>query len=234
MNPQQPSAQALLESLINGNRKFVEDVLGSLSSEQRLESAEMFKALTASLAQDSEQWAAIQQRYYQRHLELWKNLAQAGDTTPLAPMVATDKGDRRFQSPEWRQLPYFDYLKQAYLLNSRWLSEVVETAHLDAPTKNKLRFFTRQLVDAAAPANFPATNPEVLKLAAETNGESLLRGLDQLRDDLKKGRISMTDETAFEVGRNLAVTPGAVVFENELIQLIQYRRPPTQSSSGRC
>jgi polyhydroxyalkanoate synthase len=138
-------------------------------------------------------------------------------------MIAADKGDRRFHAPEWQQLPYFDYLKQAYLLNSRWLTEVVETAHLDAPTKNKLRFYMRQLVDAAAPANFPATNPEVLKLAAETNGDSLLQGLEYLREDLKKGRISMTDEAAFEIGRNVAVTPGTVVFENELIQLIQYQ-----------
>ena len=228
MSSPQESAQALYETLSSASSKFVEDVLGSLSAEQRLESTEIFKALTASLAQDSEHWKEIQQRYYQRHLELWKNLAQAGDSAPLAPMVATDKGDRRFHAPEWQQLPYFDYLKQAYLLNSRWLSEVIESAHLDAPLKNKLRFFTRQLVDAAAPVNFPATNPEVLKLAAETDGASLLRGLDQLNEDLKKGRISMTDETAFEIGRNIAVTPGSVVFENELIQLIQYQ-PATET-----
>ncbi|MBI4192160.1 MAG: class I poly(R)-hydroxyalkanoic acid synthase, partial [Betaproteobacteria bacterium] len=86
-----------------------------------------------------------------------------------------------------------------------------------------LRFFTRQLVDAAAPANYPSTNPEVIKLASETHGGSLLQGLENLNEDLKKGRISTTDESAFEVGRNLAITPGAVVFENELFQLIQYQ-----------
>jgi polyhydroxyalkanoate synthase len=229
MNSPPPSAQALYENLSLASRKFAEDVLGSLSAGQPLESAEIFKLLAASLAQDSEHWAALQQRDYQRHLELWTSIAARADTaraataTPPAPVAVPDKGDRRFQSAEWQQLPFFDYLKQAYLINSRWLAEVVEAVQLDAPAKRKLRFFTRQLVDAAAPANFPATNPDVLKLASETRGESLLRGLENLNEDRRKGRISTTDESAFEVGRNIAVTPGAVVYENELMQLIQYR-----------
>ena len=231
MNSPHSSTQALYENLDLASRKFAEDVLGSLSAGQRLESAEIFKSLATSLAQDSERWAALQQRYYQRHLELWMNIATRADAapaTPLAPVAVPDHGDRRFQSPEWQQLPFFDYLKQAYLINSRWLAEVVEAMQLDAPAKRKLRFFTRQLVEAAAPANFPATNPDVLKLASETHGESLLRGLENLNEDLGKGRISTTDESAFEVGRNIAVTPGAVVYENELMQLIQYR-PATDS-----
>ena len=220
--------QTLYENLNLATSKVIDTLLASLAGEQRLESTEIFKALTASLAHDSEQWSEIQKRYYERHLELWMNLAQAGETGAPAPLISPEKGDRRFSSSEWQQLPYFSYLKQAYLLNSRWLAEVVEAAHLDAPTKNKLRFFTRQLADAAAPTNFPATNPDVLKLASETKGESLTRGLDLLNEDLKKGRISMTDETAFEIGRNIAVTPGTVVFENKLIQLIQYQ-PVTDS-----
>ncbi len=223
MNSPHASAQALYENLSRAGRKFVADVLGSLSAGQRLESAEIFKALTAGLAQDSGQWAEIQKRHYQRHLELWINLAQASDPAARTPIAVPDHDDRRFRAPEWQQLPFFDYLKQAYLINSRWLAEIVEAARLDTPTRNKLRFFTRQLIDAAAPANFPATNPEVLKLAFETNGESLQRGLEQLSADLKKGRISMTDEAAFDIGRNIAVTPGSVVYENELIQLIQYQ-----------
>jgi polyhydroxyalkanoate synthase len=223
MNPPHASAQALYENLSLAGRKFVEDVLGSLSAGQRLESAEIFKALTASLAQDSGRLAEIQKRYYQRHLELWMDMARGIDTSAHQPVAVPDQGDRRFRAPEWQQLPFFDYLKQAYLINSRWLAECVEAAQLDDRAKNKLRFFARQLIDAAAPANYPATNPEVLKLAAETNGESLLRGFEQLSADLEKGRISMTDESAFEVGRNIAVTPGAVIYENELMQLIQYR-----------
>ena len=215
--------QALYENLNLTSRKFVEDLLSSLSAGQKIESEKILTALTASLAQNSEQWTEIQQRYCQHHLELWKNMVQTDETAKPAALVAADKGGRRFHAPEWQQLPFFAYLKQTYLLNSRWLSEVVETADLDLQTKNKLRFFTRQMIDAAAPTNFAATNPEVLKLASETNGESLLHGLEQLNADLKKGRISMSDETAFEIARNIAVTPGTVIFENELIQLIQYQ-----------
>ncbi len=234
MSSPPPSAQALFENLSLAGRKFVDDVLGSLSAGQQLESAEMFKSLAASLAQDSERWAVLQQRYYQRHLELWTSIAARADpagevaAAPPAPVAVPAPGDRRFQSPEWQQLPFFDYLKQSYLINSRWLAEVVEAVQLDAPARHKLRFFTRQLVEAAAPANFPTLNPDVLKLAAETCGESLLHGLENLNEDRRKGRISTNDESAFEVGRNIAVTPGAVVYENELMQVIQYR-PSTDS-----
>ncbi len=229
--------QAMYEDLDLASRKLFEDVRGSLSTGQQLESAAAWQALAADLAQNSERWAALQQRYYQRHLELWTATVARADAAGSAaarpaPVAVPDHGDRRFQSPEWRELPFFDYLKQAYLLNSRWLTEVVEAARLDAPVKRKLRFFARQLVDAAAPANFPATNPDVLKLASETRGESLLRGLENLHDDRRKGRISTTDESAFEIGRNIAVTPGAVVYENELMQLIQYR-PATDSVHAR-
>ncbi|MBI4192401.1 MAG: hypothetical protein HY525_17915, partial [Betaproteobacteria bacterium] len=169
MNPPHESAQTLLENLGHASSKLAHDVLKSLAAEQRLDSDEIFKSLAASLKQDHELWAKLQQRYYQRHLELWMNLvARAGAShaagAPPAPAAAPDKSDRRFHAPEWRQLPFFDYLKQAYLLNSRWLAEIVEAARLDAPAKHKLRFFTRQLVDAAAPANYPSTNPEVIKL----------------------------------------------------------------------
>ncbi len=232
MNSPQASIEALYEITGNASRKFAGDVLAKLAAEQKLDGAEIFNALAASLALDRERWAEIQQRYYSRHLELWQRLAQQDGLPQPAPVILPEKGDRRFHSMEWQQLPYFDYLKQAYLLNSRWLAELVEAARLDAATKNKLRFFTRQLIDAAAPANFPATNPDVLKLAAETRGESLVRGLELFDADLKKGRISTTDEAAFEVGRNLAVTPGAVVYENELIQLIQYN-PATDSVYAR-
>ena len=130
--------------------------------------------------------------------------------------------DKRFAGSAWRDSRYHDYLRQAYLLNSRFLSDLVETADLEAPAKQRLRFYTRQLIDAMSPANFAATNPEALQLALATKGESLHAGIRQLIDDVEQGRVSMTDESAFEVGRNLAVTPGEVVFENALIQLIQY------------
>ena len=233
-NNQPPaSAQALFDGLNQASRKFVDEVIGSLSAGHKTNSAEILQALTASLQADGGRSAELQQRYYRQHLELWMNLARAEDgTLPPAPVAVPDKTDRRFHAPEWQQLPYFDYVKQAYLINSRWLTELVETAELPREAKNKLRFFTRQMIDAAAPANFASTNPEVIKLAAATNGDSLARGLEHLRADIEKGRISMTDEAAFEIGRNIAVTPGTVVYENELMQLIQYQ-PATATVHAR-
>lgn len=131
-------------------------------------------------------------------------------------------GDRRFAAAEWRDDAYFDFIKQSYLLNAQFLTELVEAAEIDPRAKGRLRFYARQLIDAASPANFAATNPEVLRLARETQGETITRGAQNLFLDFGRGRISTTDEAAFGVGRNLAVTPGAVIYENEIIQLIQY------------
>ncbi len=184
--------------------------------------ADVFKALAGGM--DPQRWAELQASYCENHLRLLGQSMQqpgAAATAQRAPAAVPDKNDRRFDAPEW-QLPYFDYLKQAYLVNSRWLTQLIDSAQVDARTRRKLRFWMRQAVDAAAPANFAATNPEVLKLALSTNGESLKRGMEQLAADLRKGRISMTDETAFAVGRDLATTAGAVVYENRLVQLIQY------------
>ncbi|MEI6719785.1 MAG: class I poly(R)-hydroxyalkanoic acid synthase, partial [Betaproteobacteria bacterium] len=126
-------------------------------------------------------------------------------------------------APEWREIPYYDYLKQSYLLASEYLTGLAESAQLEAQAKERLRFAVRQWIDASCPANFPATNPEAVRLAIETKGESITRGIANLIADAGKGHISQTDESAFEVGRNLATTPGAVVYENDLFQLIQYK-----------
>jgi len=136
--------------------------------------------------------------------------------------IALAKGDRRFKDASWREQPYYDLLKQAYLLGSRHLHELVNRVQADDRTKLQLRFYARQFIDAMSPSNFPATNPEVIRKAIETRSVSLTDGMKNLIDDLQKGRITRVDESAFEVGRNLATTPGAVVFENVLIQLIQY------------
>ena len=130
--------------------------------------------------------------------------------------------DRRFAGRAWRELPYFALLKDSYLLYADYLRELAALAHLPPAEQQRLRFATRQYVDAIAPTNFPATNPEVLELALRTEGQSLLQGLSNLVADTARGRITMTDEAAFEVGRNIAVTPGSVVFRNALVELIQY------------
>ena len=159
---------------------------------------------------------ALEEAYYRDFLALWSRLG-AGER---APEVAIS-GAAPVQTDVW-SLPFFEYLRQLHALNSRYLLQVGELAQLDPPAARRLKFLLRQLADAMSPNNFAATNPEVIKLAAQTGGESIARGLKLLAGDIARGRISMTDEAAFALGRNLAVTPGAVIFENEVMQLIQY------------
>ena len=177
-------------------------------------------AWLASLTPDPAQWTALQASYAEKQSRLWASLL--AQQPAAEPQVVPEPGDRRFAGAEWRVNPYYDYIRQSYLLAARFITELVESVQLEAQAKERLRFAVKQWIDATSPANFPATNPEALRAALETRGESLTRGLANLMADLRKGRISQTDESAFEVGRNLAVTPGAVVYENDLIQLIQY------------
>jgi len=185
-------------------------------------------SLPAAAAPDSAavSLAKAEAHYWQQQMALWMGmLASAGAAASgkaQEPMVTPDRGDRRFSAEGWRDNPWYSLLKQSYLLNARLLGDMVESAALDEKQKHKLRFFARQFIDSMSPANFAATNPEALKAAVESRGESLRAGLGNLLDDMKKGRIAITDETAFEVGRNVAVSKGSVVFENELFQLIQY------------
>jgi len=170
--------------------------------------------------------------HYQRSASLWQTMFARTRGAEVDAIARPDPGDRRFAATEWREDAYFDFLKQNYLLNSRFLTELVEAAEIEPRAKGQLRFFARQFIDASSPANFAATNPEVMRLARETNGDTITRGTQNLFGDVVKGRISTTDEAAFGVGKNLAATPGAVVFENELIQLIQYK-PATETVRAR-
>ena len=174
--------------------------------------------------------AELQLNYFQQQLALWaRMMTGAGGGEPL---VAPERGDRRFNATEWRDNPAYSLLKQGYLLNSRLLSDIVEASDLDEPTKHRLRFYARQFIDAMSPANFAATNPDVLKLASETQGESLRAGVRNMLTDMRKGGLTITDETAFEIGKNVATSEGAVIFENELFQLIQYA-PLTKEVASR-
>jgi polyhydroxyalkanoate synthase len=160
---------------------------------------------------------ALQAEYLDRQAKLWNALLE-GRNEPMVP-----DNDQRFAAREWRENRYFDYLRQSYLLAARYLEQVVERSSLDGAQKARARFAARQWIDAMCPANFAATNPVAWRAALESHGESLTRGLANLLGDARRGRISQTDESAFELGRNIATTPGDVVFENDLIQLIQYR-----------
>lgn len=171
--------------------------------------------------EDPTVWIRAITDYQQAHFNLWRNLLNGN--TSESPVAQPEKGDRRFQGEEWSTNPIYDYIKQSYLLTSRMLVDMAANAKLAPGDQSKLEFYTKQYVDALSPTNFAITNPEVLQQAMETKGQSLVDGLQNLLADIEKGRISMTDEDAFELGSNLATTEGAVVFQNEIFQLIHYK-----------
>jgi polyhydroxyalkanoate synthase len=183
-------------------------------------------AWLATLGGDAARVAALQSRYLETQSKLW--MSMLGGQANGQAVISPEAGDRRFAAKAWRESPYHDYLKQSYLLASRFLTELAEGADLEPKAKQRLRFAIKQWCDAMCPANFAATNPEVLRRALETEGKSLTVGLANVLADARKGRISQSDEAAFEVGRNLALTPGEVVYQNELAQLIQYRASTPQ------
>ncbi|MGQ5702800.1 PHA/PHB synthase family protein [Sandaracinobacteroides sp. A072] len=164
--------------------------------------------------------------YWADSMRLW-----TGVLTGKADLVPdpAKRADRRFQGEAWGAAPVYDLIRRSYLLASHYLAEgVASFAHLPEEERRKMEFMAKQFIDAMSPANFAALNPEVLAEAKATGGESLVRGLSHMLDDLKRGQLTMTDEKAFEVGRNVAVTPGKVVFENRLFQLIHYQ-PTTKT-----
>lgn len=186
-----------------------------------------FMELFTRILSDPAKLMEMQMDFWQDTVKLWQSTATRFLGEPAAPVIEPDAKDKRFKDAAWQESIVFDFIKQSYLLSSRWLqSSVHKVDGFDPHTARKIDFYTRQFVDAMAPSNFLMTNPEVLKATLETNGQNLVKGLTHMLDDISRGdgqlRISMTDLTAFEVGKNLATTPGKVVFQNELMQLIQY------------
>ncbi|MCI0752908.1 class I poly(R)-hydroxyalkanoic acid synthase [Roseomonas vastitatis] len=187
-----------------------------------------FMEMTARLMSNPARLVQAQFGFWQDYLTLWQNTARriwSGDA--VEPVIAEDSKDRRFKDEAWRENEVFDFIRQSYLLSARYFTNVAHAAdNLDPKAAQKVDFYTRQFVDALSPSNFLMTNPEVLRKTAETGGENLLRGLQNLLTDLERGkgrlRIRMTDETQFRIGETIAVTPGKVVFQNPLMQLIQY------------
>lgn len=163
---------------------------------------------------DPSTMAQLQNDYMQQLSALWTDML--GSKMPAI-------GDRRFAAPEWQANPMHAFNAAAYLLNARFLMAMADSVEATPRAKQKIRFAVQQLVDAMSPANFLVSNPEVQQKIIETKGESLTKGITHMLEDMQKGRISQSDETAFEVGKNVATTEGAVVFENELFQLIQYK-----------
>jgi polyhydroxyalkanoate synthase len=163
--------------------------------------------------------------FLQKQQAIWKDIFINGNENKgaeYAPLVLPEKGDNRFRAPQWNEHPCFDFIKQNYLLLEQLALKIVDEVEMGEPIKRKLDFYTQQYTNLISPSNFVLTNPEVLELTLKTQGENLWHGFTNLVTDIGKGRISQTDESAFTVGKNLAITPGAVIYENELIQLIQY------------
>jgi polyhydroxyalkanoate synthase len=159
-----------------------------------------------------------------------RGASAASDTEPAGtPVVAPDPGDRRFSNPVWTTNPYFDALKQGYLLSVKAVLGSIDAAEgIDDATKRRVKFFAKQFTDAMSPTNVPWFNPDVLEETMRTGGANFRRGMENVLEDARsnEGRPALVDESAFEVGKNVATTPGKVVFRNELIELIQYA--PTQ------
>jgi polyhydroxyalkanoate synthase len=167
----------------------------------------------------------IQAEWWQQQMQIWQNVALVGNT---APVVEPESGDKRFSNQEWQQDVFYNFIKQSYLLFSKTYMQTIDSIEgLDEKSKERLSFFSRQAINALSPSNFIATNPELLKLTLEQNGENLLAGLDQLKADLESSadilKIRMTNNNAFRVGEDIANTAGDVVYQNELFELIQYR-----------
>ncbi|MDX1605397.1 MAG: hypothetical protein R3202_04340, partial [Candidatus Competibacterales bacterium] len=173
--------------------------------------AKTFMALTERMLSDPSRLLEAQSEYYQNMMNLWQWSAQRmqGEQTP--PVIQPEPGDKRFKDETWSENPYFEFLKQAYLLSARSILHSVREAKegLDAKTAEKVDFYTRQYLDALSPTNFPQTNPQVLRSTLESGGENLLKGLEHLLEDLNRGRgelrIRMTDLEAFKPGENIAV-----------------------------
>ncbi len=163
----------------------------------------------------------LQGEYLKSVSEVWNQTLQRAQGQ--AADVAKPLPDRRFAAPDWASNPVAAYTAQMYLLNARTLMQMAESVEGDEKTRARVRFAVQQWIDAASPSNFLAFNPEALQKAIDTKGESIATGLQHLMQDLQKGQVSQTDESVFEVGRNVATTEGAVVFENELFQLIEYK-----------
>ncbi len=227
-------AQNLLKVLSSGTtafEQFMEKTGGASGPYSMVDEAQNATETLGNVARywlnDPTKFAEAQTKLLSDYAELWGRSYQKMLGQDVDPLKTPKPGDNRFQDPEWEKNPFFDFLKQAYLITSEWAEEMVETSQgIDERTKQRAEFYTQLIGAAFSPTNFLVTNPEVLRETLKTNGENLVNGMQRLSEDLERSKdllkISQTDIDAFEVGKNLAITPGKVVFQNDIIQLIQY------------
>ncbi|WP_201721539.1 class I poly(R)-hydroxyalkanoic acid synthase [Caulobacter sp. B11] len=189
--------------------------------------APAFNQVMTSLAAQPDRLLRAQADLFSRYMELWQNAARRATGEASQPVVAPASGDKRFNDPDWASNPMFDMMKQSYLLSSNWLNSLVSSVeNVDPQAKRRVEFFTKMLTDAFSPSNFLISNPAALREVMETNGESLVRGMANFAADLERGggqlAISQTDLAKFKVGENVATAPGKVVYQNDILQLIQF------------
>ena len=191
------------------------------------EAAKTIGEVAQALVSNPQKLAAAQGELMQNYADLWGRSFRRFLGEEVEPVAEPEAGDNRFKDPDWSENQYFDFWKQAYLITSRWAEDVTKnTEGVDDRTRQKAMFYLDQVLSALSPSNNPFTNPEVVRTTLDTNAENLVQGMSLLAEDIEQSkdllRISQTDLSAFEVGRDLAVTQGKVVFQNDLIQLIQY------------
>jgi polyhydroxyalkanoate synthase len=196
-----------------------------------------FLEMTARMMANPAKLMEAQVNLWRDYMTLWQSTTRRWLGEPAEPVAVPGPEDRRFKDPSWDENQLFDFIKQSYLLTARWITSTVrEVDGLDDKTAKKVDFYTRQFVDAMAPSNFVLTNPEVIRATVESGGENLVKGLSNLLEDLERGKgklhIKMTDFEAFRLGKNIAVTPGKVIYQNDLLQLIQYE-PSTPEAHKR-
>jgi len=208
---------------------------GEVSDKPPGELAEVIKTFT-SVAEywisDNERASDLQTRIAKGYLDLWGSAMRRMAGEEAMPAIAPSPRDKRFADPEWKSNQFFDFIMQLYLLTTQWAEDLVRNAEgLDPHTRQKAEFYVRQITNAIAPSNFVLTNPEVLRETLASSGNNLVRGMEMLAEDIEAGRgtlrIRQSDPTNLELGVNMATTPGKVIFQNDLIQLIQYE-PTTE------
>lgn len=179
------------------------------------------------LAAQPDRLMRAQADLFSRYMDLWQSAARRAAGEEVAPVVTPAAGDKRFNDPDWASNPMFDMMKQSYLLSSNWLNSLVaEVDGVDPATKRRVEFFTKMLTDAFSPSNFLMSNPAALREAVQTQGESIVRGMENFAADLERGggqlAISQTDLAKFKVGENVATASGKVVYQNDILQLLQF------------
>ena len=212
------AAQQMQETLGAGMQQALSafSAMGQPAGLPAVDMSLLSQPLPPALKFDSSKLQELQQRYLEDAAALWNQSMKSGGNTTVSP-------DRRFASKEWTSNPLSNFSASSYLLNTRTLMGMAEAVEGDAKTKARVRFAVEQWTAALSPSNFLALNAEAQQKAIESKGESITKGIQNLLHDMKQGHVSMTDESLFEVGKNVATTEGAVVFENEFFQLLEYK-----------